>query len=263
MLNKSLIIVICACILVGCTGREEPSPSPQELLVVGVDPDYAPFEFVDSATGAVAGFDIDLMQAIGRYNRWQVEFREVTFDQLLPSVRAGEIGAAMSAISITPERQALVAFSDPYYLTGQSLVVAEDDSSITAPDDLRGQRVGVQQGTTAEQLAKRIDGALVFRYGDIEEAFRRLAEGDLDAVINDCPSTRTWLQAHRGFRVADPHLDAQYYGVALPEGNPHLLENVNTALAVLIGDGTYDSLHVNWFGYSWFEEPPCDSVSAP
>ena len=263
MLSKSLIMVIGACLLVGCTGREEASPSPQERLVVGVDPDYAPFEFVDSATGTVAGFDIDLMQAIGRHHGWQVEFREVTFDQLLASLRAGEIGAAVSAISVTPERQAVVDFSDPYYLTGQSLVVAEDDTSITAREDLRGQRVGVQQGTTAEQLAKRIDGALVFRYGDIEEAFRRLSEGDLDAVINDCPSTRSWLEAHRGFRVADPHLDAQYYGIALPAGNPDLLEAINTALAVLIGDGTYDSLHVNWFGYSWFDEPPCDSVSTP
>jgi ABC-type amino acid transport substrate-binding protein len=138
-------------------------------------------------------------------------------------------------------------------------VVRKTDTSVSALSDLRGRRVGAQKGTTGEYLAKNTEGALVFRYDDIAEAFEYLLDGELDAVVNDCPSTRTYLRSHEGLRIADPDLDVAYYAIAVPRNSPELLTAVNEALAVLIGDGTYDSLHLRWFGYSWSEEPACDS----
>lgn len=263
MLKTFFLFALLALALVGCSQQQEPVPATEDMLTVGVDPDYAPFEFVDAATGEVVGFDIDLMREIGRLNGWQINFREMPFEMLLSALHAGQSGAAISAITITPKRQAVVDFSDPYYLTGQSFVVLAGDSSFTEPFDLRGRRVGVQLGSTGEELAKRTDGALVFLYDDIREAFRLLGDGDLDVVIDDCPSALTYLKRHAEFEIVGPELDAQYYGIAVHKGAPARLEKINQALAKLIGDGTYDSLHLKWFGYDWAEGPAHDSSLIP
>ncbi len=258
MLRSLLIFIVCALALVGCTPREEPLTVDENYLVVGVDPDYAPFELHSDDPAVPEGFDIDLMREVCNFNGWQVEFREMPFENLLIALTGREIGAAISAITITPQRLAVVDFSDPYYLTGQSMVVLSSDTVFADPTDLRGQRVGVQQGTTGEDLAKRSDGALVFKYNDIEEAFRHLARGELDAVINDYPSTRAYLETHDSFEIIDPDLNAEYYGIAVRKNSPDRLKGINDALAVLIGDGTYDSLHVKWFGYPWVGESTAD-----
>ncbi len=263
MLKSILIFVAWSLALTGCTPREETAALNEDLLVVGVDPNYAPFEFRNDSTGAPEGFDIDLIQAVCEFNGWQAEFREMPFDNLLTSLTGGEIEAAMSALTITPQRQAIVDFSDPYYLTGQSLVALSGDTLIAELADLRGRRVGVQQGTTGEDLAKGVDGALVFRYRTIDEAFRHLAAHEVDVVINDCPSNRTYLDTFEDFTIIDTDLSAQYYGIAVRRGGGDRLEGINNALAVLIGNGVYDSLHIKWFGVSWLGESAADSPAAP
>ncbi len=261
MYRGLLIFISCALSLAGCSRQDQQPPIDDNHLVAGVDPNYAPFEFRNGDTAGLEGFDIDLLREIGRANGWQLEFREKSFDGLLAALTGGEIDLAVSAITITPKRLAVVDFSDPYYLTGQSLVALSGNSTITDSRDLRGLRVGVQQGTTGEDLAKGSDGALVFRYEDIDEAFQYLADGELDAVINDYPSTRAYLDAHAEFSIVDSELNAEYYGIAVQRGKQDRLNKINDALAVLIGDGTYDSLHVKWFGYSWYEETPVDSLA--
>jgi len=260
MFRDLLIFMACLLVLAGCSTREEPGPVDPDCLVVGVDPNYAPFEFRGDNADEPKGFDIDLIQAVCSYNGWRAEFREVPFDNLLTELTGGGIGAAISAITITPRRQAVVDFSDPYYLTGQSIVVLSGDTLIADLTDLRGQRVGVQQGTTGEDMAKSVDGALVFRYEDIEEAFRHLVAGELDAVINDYPSSRTYLRTDTSLEICNPDLKAEHYGIAVRKESRDRLEGINEALAVLIGDGTYDSLHVKWFGYSWLEEPAAEAA---
>jgi len=254
MLERFLIFITLVLALAACAQKENALQVDENRVVVGIDPNYAPFEFQCGDTAGPAGFDIDLMREIGRLNGWEVEFREMPFERLITALTGGEIDAVASALTITPKREAVVDFSDPYYLTGQSLVVLSGDSTIVDLADLRGQRVGVQQGTTGEDLARGIDGALIFRYHSIGEAFLHLAGGELDVVINDYPSTRLYLAEHDDLEIANPEVNAEYYGIAVRKNFPDRLQAINEALAVLIGDGTYDSLHQKWFGYSWVED---------
>jgi len=248
----------------GCsdsTDRSEDNDT--RSLRVGIDPDYPPFEYVEASSGRVVGFDVDLMQALCAANGWSCRFRQTPFERLIVDLIEKKVDVVISAMTITPRRRALVAFSDPYYLSGRCVVVRAADSSITEEKDLRGQRVGVQIGSTAERLAKYTDGALVFSYAEMGEAFDALAQGQLDAIVDDCPYVRYCTAGRADFRLALVGLDAEYYGIAVRLEDSARLTAINDALAELIGRGTFEELHGQWFGYPLLDVPAIDSADAP
>lgn len=248
-------------LLVGCSesgDRSEDNDS--QSLRVGIDPDYPPFEYVEASSGQVVGFDVDLMQTVCAANGWSCRFRQTPFERLIVDLIEKKVDVVISAMTITPRREALVAFSDPYYLSGRCVVVRADDSSITEESDLRGRRVGVQVGSTGERLAKNTDGALVFSYTDMGEAFDALTEGQLDAIVDDCPYVRYRTAGRDDFRLALVGLDAEYYGIAVRLEDTTRLTAINDALAELIGRGTFEDLHMKWFGYPLLDVPAVDSA---
>ncbi len=92
--------------------------------MVGTSADYPPFAFYDDKF-QLDGFDIALMKAIGEKLGVEVEFNDFAFDGLGNALQLGQIDAAIAAISVTPERQELVDFSDVYYVGADALLVAE------------------------------------------------------------------------------------------------------------------------------------------
>jgi polar amino acid transport system substrate-binding protein len=229
--------------------------------LVGIDPDYAPFEYVDSTDSAVIGFDVDLIARICEANRWQYEIVPTPFEALLQDVTLGRLDIGISAISITPERETLVAFSDPYYLSGQTIAVPLADSSIADPSDLRGKRVGVLRGTTGEALVKRYDGVLVYPYDEVGAALLDLVAGQLDAVLNDYPVTRHAMDRVAGARLLPVMVSTEYYGIAMRTTDTLRLRLLNDALAGLCGGYSYEQLHMKWFGYPLLDLAVPDSVA--
>ena len=151
-------------------------------------------------------------------------------------------------MTITPERAAVVDFTDPYYLAGQTIAVPLDDSVTLSVDDLPGKRVGVQLGTTGELMAKKIDGIHVFSFDNIGAAFIDMANGNLDAVLNDFPTTQSYISKHGTAKTVGPILSTEYYGMAVRKGDTGLLGSINGALAQIKESGRYDEIHVKWFG---------------
>jgi len=109
------------------------------------------------------------------------------FDGMIPGLNSGKYDVVISAMTITPARAAVVGFSQPYYLAGQTIAVPAADTAIQSASDLTGRRVGVQLGTTGELMAKGMEGWQVFSYDNIGTAFIDMANGNLDAVLNDFP----------------------------------------------------------------------------
>ncbi|HSR35229.1 MAG TPA: ABC transporter substrate-binding protein, partial [Anaerolineae bacterium] len=116
-------------------------------LVVGTAADYPPFEYYVGRE-LIGGFDVALMNEIGQRLGVQVEYRNYAFDKLGNGLEEGKIDAAIAAISVTPERAALMDFSDVYYVT-QDAVLTYFTTPVTVNRlaDLAGYRVGVQKGT--------------------------------------------------------------------------------------------------------------------
>src|SRR5512138_3874541 len=195
MITRLIIAISLLLCLAGC-GNKNAGTLEGNVLRVGTDATYPPFETVNTETGKPEGFDIDLITMIAEINGWKPEFIVTPFDGIIPGLQGNKYDVAISSITITPERAATVDFSKPYYTAGQIVAVPVDNTSIQSIDDLKGKRVGVQLGTTGEMMAQKTEGIQVFSYDNIGAAFIDMANGNLDAVLNDYPTTQAYIRSH-------------------------------------------------------------------
>ncbi len=255
-MKKCILITLALLAILGCAGSDDGARSERTVLKIGTDATYPPFETIAPDTGEPDGFDIDLIKAICQINGWRPEFIVTPFDGIIPGLRNRKYDVVISAMTITPERAAVVDFSEPYYLAGQTIAVPLDDSIITDVDHLVGKRVGVQLGTTGELMAKRMDGLHVFSFDNIGAAFIDMANGNLDAVLNDFPTSQAYIKKHGTAKTVGRILSTEFYGMAVRKGEGQLLESINGALQQLKSSGRYDQLHLKWF-----DAPPAIGIA--
>ena len=221
-------------------------------LTVCSDIPYPPFEFeeADSPSG-YAGFDIDLVTAIADSLGLEVAVQVVGFDGLQSGTTlvAGTCDMAASAMTITEERAQNIDFSDPYYDSLQSLLVAAD-SGIESIDDLAGKKVGVQQGTTGEAYATENvpEGAEILSFPSDGELWPALQGNVIDAILQDQPVNVEHARADSGYVLVEEYNTDEQYGFAFAKGEKTaLLEAVNAALQDLRDDGTYQQIYDTYF----------------
>jgi lysine-arginine-ornithine-binding protein len=266
--NKKLVVVLTALVflvttvLAGCssgtkqeTGGEAKKPALKTLkegvLTVGSDIAFPPFEFKDEKTQETVGFDIDLMQEVGKRIGLEVVFVNAVFDSLIAGLNAGKFDCIVSAMTITDERAKQVDFSDPYIDSNQSLAVVKG-SPIKSVNDLKGKIVGVQRGTTGEMKANELKESIGFKeiksYDDTLLAFEDLKAGRVDGVINDLPVSAYLAKKDGGFEIVEEIPTGEQYGIAFRKDSDDLREAINKALKDIKEDGTYDQIYAKWFG---------------
>jgi polar amino acid transport system substrate-binding protein len=217
-------------------------------LSMGSDTTYPPFETIGD-DGKPVGFDVDIATEIAARLGLELDITSVKWEGIIPGLKTGDYDMVMSAMTITPERQAEIDFSDPYIDSNQSIAVQKGNTSIKSEADLVGKVVGVQVDTTGQFTAEEIAGIKEIRkYDTILLAFEDLELGRIDAVMNDYP-VNAYLSKTRGKTdvVATIRTDEQY-GIGIKKGNEQLLEAINKALADMKSDGTYDKIYNEWFG---------------
>jgi His/Glu/Gln/Arg/opine family amino acid ABC transporter permease subunit len=218
------------------------------VMVVGTDATYPPFEYADEGTRDIVGFDIDLMRAVCDELGVRAEFRVVPFDGIISGLNSGKYSSLISAMTITSERSEVISFSEPYYDAGQSIAVPENDNTIKSFDDLKGKRIGVQLGTTGELLAKKIPGAEIRSFDNIGEAFRDMANDNLDAIVNDKPVSLRIILARGKAKLVGPVLNSESYGIAVKKNEIRLKKAIDDALMEIRQNGTYAKINAKWFG---------------
>lgn len=221
-------------------------------LKVGTEPAFPPFES-QGPGGELVGFDIDLFNAIGEHANLDIEFQSLPFDGLIPALQSGSVDAAISSMTITEERAKTVSFSRPYFKAGLAIAVQEGSTDVETLEDLKDKRIAVQIGTTGAEQAATIPGAKITTFDSAPLALQELANGNVDAVINDAPVTLDAIASGniKGLKVVGQLLTEEYYGIALPKDSPNV-EVINQALQALIADGTYSEIYQKWFK----AEPP-------
>lgn len=219
-------------------------------VVVGMNAEYPPFESVDES-GNIVGFDAEIIAAIADDQGFELELVNTRWDGIFTALASGEFDAVISAATITEERLETVDFSEPYFNAGQRIAVrAADAESITTLADLAGLKVGVQLGTTGDILVSEEAGIEVVRYDEITQAFQALANGDVDAVVNDGPTSAEIIKSNPEFEivlVGEP-LSDEFYGIAVRKDAPEVLEAINAGLEAIRADGTYDAIYEKYFG---------------
>ncbi|MDP5370324.1 MAG: ABC transporter substrate-binding protein, partial [Pseudomonadota bacterium] len=134
----------------GCKDDKKTEAGKNATLTVAVSADYPPFEYYKD--GKIVGFEIDLMNAIGKELKRDVTFQDLPFESILGALQSKRVDLSISCLSATPERAKVVDFS-VHYNTSKTVLIT-DDVSIKSMNDLKGKTVGVQLGSTNEICLK-------------------------------------------------------------------------------------------------------------
>ncbi|WP_448516120.1 basic amino acid ABC transporter substrate-binding protein [Pseudothermotoga sp.] len=219
-------------------------------VTVGTSADFPPFEYIEN--GQFVGFDMDLMREIAKIAGFELKFVDMSFDSLIPALRAGQIDVAAAAMTITGERKMVVDFSMPYWTADQSIIVkADSDLTITV---LFGKyRIGVQTGTTGdlwctENLVEKglLPERNLKRYDTFILALSDLLNGNIDAIVLDSPVANRFA-ATKPVKVVGIIVTGEQYGIAVKKGNKELLDKINQALKTLIETGKINELIDKYF----------------
>ena len=250
-LRTTALSLFTAGLLVACGSSQSDNGN---VLTVGTEPAFPPFESVGE-NGELVGFDIDLMTAVAERAGKTAEFDSLPFDGLISALQGGAIDAAISGMTITEERKQSVDFSDPYFKAGLAIAVEEGSEELKTLEALEGKKIAVQIGTTGAETAESIPDAEITTFDSAPLALQELANGNVDAVINDAPATLDAIATGNipGITVVGELLTEEFYGIAMPKGSENV-EAINAALAEVKADGTYSELYKKWFG----TEPPAE-----
>lgn len=253
-LRQLVLALSCLVLVIACNNS-----SGAKTLKVAIDPTFAPFEF-QGKDGKLQGFDVDLVNSIGKAAGFLPQYENMRFDAMIGSLQAGSVDAAVAGMTITAERIKTVDFSKPYFKSGLAIAVSEKSKDITKLDNLKNKKVAVQIGTTSAAKAKAIPGAKISTFDTPDLALQELANGNVDAVINDRPVTLYAFKTGnlKGLRVVGESLTEEYYGIAMPKSSKNLAL-INQGLDTIIKDGTYAKIYKQWFN----EEPPKLPDAAP
>jgi polar amino acid transport system substrate-binding protein len=225
------------------------SGSAQAPLKVGANVGNVPWEF-QNEKGEIVGFEIDLMNEVGKRLGQKVEFVNIPFQGLFAAVQSGQINAAVSSITITKKRLESVSFAQPYYDSDQSLTVTKA-SGIKNLDGMSGKTVGVDTGSTGdiwatENKAKYKLGE-IRRFEGLNPAMLDLAAGRIDGYISDIPALLYYAKDKPQFAVVERIKTTEQYSVMFAKDSP-LVSKVNDAITEMKKDGTLAKIHQTWFG---------------
>jgi polar amino acid transport system substrate-binding protein len=209
---------------------------------------YKPFEYEED--GEFTGFDIDLVREIATRLDLELEVLPSAFEGLQSgaALNSQQCDLAASAMTITEEREENIDFSDGYYDSQQSLLVAAD-SDIASIEDLSGRKVGVQNNTTGEAYTRENapeDAEIIGFPGDAD-MYNALEAGQVDALLQDLPVNIEHARDGR-YQIVEEFSTDEQYGFALEKDkSENLLAAVNEALQEMRDDGTYQEIYDTYF----------------
>lgn len=229
-------------LLAGC-GKSE------DVLVVGTNAAFPPFEYVGGQSGdEIKGFDIELAKQIAKDAGKTLKVENMKFDSLIVALNSGKIDFIASGMTITPERQASVNFSEPYYEATQVLLVNKDNESIHTLDDIKDKHFAVQLGSTADMMSKKYTQK-VTAFNTGFEAIMELKNGKVDLVLFDSEPAANYLAKNLDLKLIKLDFPPEFYGFAVSKQQPELLNSINHTLKNLKESGQYQALvsaHIKW-----------------
>ncbi|WP_249192623.1 transporter substrate-binding domain-containing protein [Weissella minor] len=227
----------------------------------GVKGDTKLMGLMNIESGKLEGFDIDMAKEITKRvdPKAKVELTQITSGTRVPMLLNGNIDSIIATMTITPEREKVVDFSEPYFNAGQSLLVKNNSDVKNIKDlDRKGARIlGVQGSNSIENVKKFAPKARIVALPDYATALTALQSGQGDALTTDNGILYGMAVDNKGVKVVGGTFTTEPYGIAIDKDNPKLVKAINDAVDDMKSDGTYDKLAKKWFndvpGMDWKE----------
>ena len=236
-------------------------------LVIATDAGYVPFEVIEP-DGRITGFDIDLATEVAKDLGVALEVRNVAWDGIVGELRTGKVDAIFSGMSITPEREQVVAFSQPYFWIGQVVVKRQGDERIRSHTDLdaEGMTVAVQQSTTGEEAVRRmLPRATLLRFPKADAAGLAVIQGKADAVVFDHPYLMRYVaeRPEGGLEGIWAPFTREPIGAAVRKDSLDLQQAIDATVARLRASGEFDRMTRRSFGDAAGVVPAEAAAEAP
>ena len=221
---------------------------------------YPPFASPD-ASGNWVGWEVEIINAVCKAGAMDCVITPVAWDGIIPSLTSGQIDVIMASMSITDERTKTIDFSDKYYNTPTVIVGAKGVEMAPTAEGLAGKIIGVQASTVHEAYVNNYfapTAAEVKVYQTQDEANQDLAAGRIDATQADSIALDAFLATDAGKACCevngtvadDPAILGLGVGAGVRKGDDALKAQLNTAIAAIIADGTYDAITKTYFASS-------------
>ena len=256
-----LFALVASIGLFGCSSNNESKDNNAESadytllndgkLVVGLSPDYPPFENLEG--DEVVGFEVELGKALAEELGLEYENKNLQFDAIIPAVvSGGQVDIGMSGFTVTPEREEQIDFTDAFYIDDQAVAVMKDEgiTEENAAEALNqdGIIIAVQSGTTGETYAQEnYPNATIQPYGNSTDCFAAMQSGQADAVCtNKAVVEKIIKDAYQDAEVVATSATGEEYAIVVSKDNPELTKALNEALKKLKENGKIDELTAKW-----------------
>ncbi|MBY8344999.1 glutamate ABC transporter substrate-binding protein [Streptomyces spinosirectus] len=227
-------------------------------LIVGVDTNSYRWGYLNpnNTSGSLEGFDIDLVHRIAKDllgDPNAVSFKAIPTNQRIPAIQSGQVDMVVRTMTITCDRLGDVAFSAPYFRTGQQ-VLAPKKSTITGYNGtLAGKKVCSAEGSTALDNLKADKGGRIPASTDIRtvvpnqlDCLVKLQLGEVDAVVTDGALAASQAAQDPTVELKGGLFTDEYYGVAMKRGSDDLVRQVNRTLENYVKDGGWADSYQKW-----------------
>lgn len=212
-----------------------------EIVKVGIYVYDSPFLYLDN--DKISGFDYELITEIAKVLNLKLQFIQMKFDDLIPSLQNKKIDCIVAGLSITEERKKIISFSAKYYQSAKSILINKDNETIKTTNDLIGKTVGVIDGTIGDIIISKIDGVNVNRYGTSASALLSLKVNAIDAVMLDKISCQYYTKYDKDVKIVEEiEFPEDDYAIAVRKDDDELLQKINVGLYTVMNNGVYDEL---------------------
>ena len=226
-------------------------PANAPVIKVGAYLKLQPFDFTDEQ-GFPAGFEVDLINAIAADQGMRVDIQNRPWEGLLDTLNTDKFDVVMATVGATPERKEKFDMTDAIAQDPNNLVVLAQ-SPIQGPSDLRGKKIGIQEGSTEKEIFQKLDtGMVIVEEKTLLIAIKNLFDGNLDGISGDKLIISNLLQDNkdkvRFIALPVPLHQEGDIAFAMKKGNTQLRDKINAGLANVKQNGTYDKIYTKWFG---------------
>ncbi|MBR4988161.1 MAG: amino acid ABC transporter substrate-binding protein [Methanocorpusculum sp.] len=243
------LLVIFAVLMAGCVSTND------NVIVVGIDGEYPPYSYIDE-TGKAVGFDVESIQWIAEQKGFEVEIAPTAWDGIIPALLAGKIDMVYSGMSVTPEREAQVTFSNPYWEVNQGLV-GKAGTTATVADFEEGKLViGVQRSCSADQWMQDFFGMETYNqmvkdgkiklYDSFPQSMVALEQGLVECVIFDDVNIETYIKGNDAFQMIGIIETGEVYAIAMRNEDTDLHALINEGLAELMASEKWEELKLKY-----------------
>ena len=253
--NRKAIALLWAAFLVFCLAAASSAGGLEDArgrgrLLAGVKTDFPPFGYVDAA-GDIQAFDAALARHLGRAlfeDEPGVELVPVTSGGRIPLLYSELIDVIIATMTITEDRQRVLDFSSPYFVSG-SMLLTRRESSIQGLQDLAGRRVAVVEGAVQQSdLPLVAPQARLVPFKSFFEALKALQGKDVDALCQDDVALLAEAKRNADVKTAGKSFLPKPYAMAVRKGDRKLLDWLNAQLEKMKADGTLQRLRRKHFG---------------